>query len=485
MSRATRLSAVFTAAVLSLPVVVQPIRAEAQVPAPVAAAADPAQERVVTVFSGGFGQVWERRAIPPMTGPRDLALDGISRLALPESLRIAGDGGPLTVRAVSLSRNLLSYHTLLERFLGREIGVVKVHPTTGEERVEKATVLSVAGGVVLRIGERIETGMPGRLVFPNDLGDLAARPRLTATIAAGSAVKGLTLTYLSDGLGWSADYAATLSPDGKTMTLTGWASVSNDTGVDLDAGRLRLVAGQVNRVGAAQPMAKAPRLMAAESRGAAADMATALPARAEVGNLHVYTLAGGVTLATGERKQVALLGPVEVPVSERLSLQGHPLVFGVQRGETAPEQAQRRLTFVNKSLVPGGLPLPAGALRVYRPDADGVPLYAGADQLGDTPDGETADISLGRAFDVTMRREQTSFKRLDAQGRSVEAAFKLTFRNGRDEAATLRLDENLPGDWTIVAKSQDFARAAGQARFTVKVPAKGETVVTYTVRVLR
>ena len=91
MSRATRLSIVFAAAAVSLPVAALPIRAEAQapaqVPAPVAATSDPAKERVVTVFSGGFGQVWERRAIPPMTGPRDLALDGISRLALPESLR--------------------------------------------------------------------------------------------------------------------------------------------------------------------------------------------------------------------------------------------------------------------------------------------------------------------------------------------------------------------------------------------------------------
>lgn len=483
MSRPTRRPSVLAAAALALPVLVLPIRGHAQAPAPVAQPGAVA-ERVVTVYAGGFGQIWERRPLASGQGAREIALHGISERMVAESLRLAGDGGPVAVRALTLNRNLLSPHALLERFLGREIGVVKVHPTTGEERVEKATVLSVAQGVVLRMGGRIETGMPGRLVFPDDLGDLAARPQLTAAIEAGSAVKGLTLTYLTDGLGWQADYAATLTPDGKRLSLTGWASVSNDTGVGLDAGRLRLVAGEVNRVGGAQPMAKAPRLMMAEARGAAADAAP-LPQREAQGAVHVYTLPGAVKLAAGERRQVALLGPVDVAVAETLISPGHPPVFGAQRGEPAPEHLELRLAFENTSLVPGGLPLPAGALRVYRAGADGVPLFAGADRLSDTPDGGRAEVSLGRAFDVTVTRAQTAFKRLDAQGRTVEAAFRIEVRNGRDAPAEVRLDENLPGDWTITAKSAEFARVGGQARFTVAVPAKGKAEVTYTVRVLR
>ena len=488
MSRLTHRPRALAAAALVLPVLVLPIRGHAQAPAPVSQPGAVA-ERVVTVYAGGFGQVWERRPLAAGRGPREIALDGVSHRMLAESLRLAGDGGPLTVRAVTLNRNLLSPHALLERFLGREIGVVKVHPTTGEERVEKATVLSVQNGVVLRMGGRIETGMPGRLVFPDDIGDLAARPQLTAAAEAGSAVKGLTLTYLTDGLDWQADYAATLSPDGARLSLTGWASVANDTGVDLDAGRLRLVAGEVNRVAVAQPMAKASRLMMAEARGAAAD--AALPQRETQGAVHVYTLPGMVKLAAGERRQVALLGPVDVAVAETLISPGHPPVFGAQRGEPAPEHPELRLAFENKSLLPGGLPLPAGALRVYRAGADGVPLFAGADRLPDTPDGERADVTLGRAFDVTVTRTQTAFKRLDAQGRTVEAAFRIEVRNGRDAPAEVRLDENLPGDWTIVPgdgevfPKHSHKRVGGQARFTVEVPAKGKAEVTYTARVLR
>jgi len=477
MSRLSPCSRMFAAAVVALPVLALPIRSHAQAPAPVT-------ERLVTVYAGGFGQVWERRPLAPARGSRDIALDGISHGAVAESLRLAGDGGPLTVRSLTLSRNLLTPHALLERFLGREIGVVKVHPTTGEERIETATVLSIQNGVVLRMGGRIETGLPGRLVFPDDLGELSARPRLTAAIDAAPSVSGLTLTYLTEGLGWQADYAATLSPDGKRLSLAGWASVANDTGVDLDAGRLRLVAGQVNRVGGAQPLAKAPRPMMAEAaRAGAAD--AGLPQREAQGAVHVYTLAGPVRLMTGERMQVALLGPVEVPVTETLIAPGHPPVFGPERGESVPEHPELRLSFANRSLVAGGLPLPAGALRVYRTGGDGVPLFAGAGRLSDIPDGETAEITLGRVFDVTVRREQTAFKRLDAQGRNVEAAFRIEVKNGRDAPVALRLDETLPGDWTIVTKSRDFERKGGQARWILDVPAKGSAAVTYSVRILR
>ena len=479
MSRLSRRPRILAAAALALPVLVLPIRGHAQAPAPA-----PASDRVVTVFTGGFGQVWERRPLTPQAGPRDLVLDGISHRTLAESLRLAGDGGDIAVQSLSLSRNLLTPRALLERFLGKEVGVVKVHPTTGEEKIEKATVLSVQNGVVLRMGGRIETGMPGRLVFPDDLGGLSARPVLTARITAGAAARGLTLTYLTEGLSWATDYTAVVAPDGGRVSLTGWASVQNDTGVALDAARLRLVAGEVNRAMGTQPMAKAPRtMMMAEARGAAAD--AALPVREAQGAVHVYTLAGAQTLAAGERKQVALLGPVEVPVSETLLSLGHPQVFGPVPGDQAPDHPQVRLSFDNKSLVAGGLPLPRGVVRAYRTGADGQPLFAGSDRISDTPDGGRVVVTLGRAFDVTVKREQTAFKRLDAQGRNVEAAFKITVANGRAKPARVRIAEVLPGDWTITENSLVHERSGDRARWLVEVPGKGELVLTYKVRVLR
>lgn len=475
MSRLNRPAAVFAAAVLAAPLVLLPIRAQA----------DGAKERVVTVFTGGLGQVWERRGLAKGAGPREILLGGISDRAIPESLRLAGTGGDFAVREQTLNTNLISPRNLLERHLGKEIGYIKVHPTTGEKTIVPATVVSLAGGVVLRMNGKLVTGLPQRLAFPDDTAGMVTTPTVTATVDAGPANDGLTLTYLTEGLNWSTDYTATLATDGSAINLEGWATIANGTRVGLDADRLRLVAGQVNRVQPPRPLPKAMRMMASAPEAAQDAAGAALPMREAVGAVHVYTLPGAVALPPGGRKQVALLGSVKVPVTETLISMGHPPVFGPQRGETEPVHPDLRLSFKNTSLVPGGLPLPAGVLRVYREGALGGTLFAGADHIADTPDGGTVEASLGQAFDVTVKREQTAFNRLDAKGRTVEAAFKVEAKNGRDTPATLRLDEVLPGDWTVTAKSQAFERIGGAARFMVTVPAKGSAVVTYSVRVLR
>jgi len=457
-----------------------PIRADAQ-----SRPVDPAAERVVSVFSGGLGQIWEFRPMALASGPgsQTLVLDHISRQAIAESIRIAGFKGDVDVRELSLRRATLTPKELLERYLGHDVGVIKVHPTTGEERIVKATVVSLAAGVVLRVNGRLETGMPGRLSFPDDTFGLTPRPVLSATLKAGPGVNGLGLTYLTGGLNWAVDYTAQLSPEGDRLNLAGWAGVQNNTGVMLAANQLRLVAGKINRsTPPPSPRFKVARTMAAES---VAQDASGLPGRQAVGAAHVYTLTGPVTLENGERKQVALLRAADVPVTEILVSTGHPVVFGTQRGEPRPNHPQVRLSFDNKSLVAGGLPLPAGVVRVYREAPGGPPLFSGEDRIADTPDGETAKLTLGQAFDVTVRREQTGFKRLDAKGRNVEAAFKIEIRNGRDKPAQVRVDENLPGDWTVMESSAGHMRVGSQAQWLVTIPAKGKAFVTYKVRVLR
>ena len=481
MSRLNRPAAAAVAAVLAAPLLMAPIRADADTHDGTGAAKD----RVVTVFSNGLGQVWERRGLAKGSGPREVLLDGISDRTVAESLRIGGLGGDLSVREQILNTNLLSPRSLLERYLGKEIGYIKVHPTTGEERIVPATVVSLAGGVVLRMNGKLVTGMPQRLAFPDDTAGMVTSPTLSARIVPGAGVDGLTLTYLTEGLSWSTDYTALLAEDGAGIKLEAWATVANATRVDLDAAHLRLVAGQVNRVAPQPPMPKAVRMMA--TREAAMDSAAgaALPTREAAGAVHVYTINGAVALPSGSRKQVALIGQVSVPVTETLISAHHPQVFARHRGMLQPTHPNLQLSFDNKSLVPGGLPLPAGAVRVYREGAKGGSLFAGADQMSDTPDGETVKLALGRAFDVTVTREQVSHTRLDANGRNVEAAFKIVVKNGRGAPARVRVEEYLPGDWTIVETSQKHERVANSARWTVEVPAKGEKALTYWARILR
>ena len=70
-----------------------------------------------------------------------------------------------------------------------------------EESYETAEVLAASDGVVLKIGDRIETGVPGRLVYPDVPADLRDRPTLVMQLhSAKGGEQQLELAYLTTGL---------------------------------------------------------------------------------------------------------------------------------------------------------------------------------------------------------------------------------------------------------------------------------------------
>jgi len=148
--------------------------------------------------------------------------------------------------------------------VGRNVLAATINPKTGREELRKARILAADQGVVLQIGKgketRIETHFPGRIIFPDVPADLRDRPTLTMmgeTKAAGP--RECSLTYLTQGLSWEANYVAELSDDDTTVDLSGWVTLTNESGTSFAKARLQLVAGDVNRV-----PAKIPRTRGAE-----------------------------------------------------------------------------------------------------------------------------------------------------------------------------------------------------------------------------
>src|SRR3546814_13336727 len=81
--------------------------------------------------------------------------------------------------------------------------------------VQEARVLSLAGGVVLQIGDRIEINPPGRIAFTGLPAGLRSKPTLLARMFPGQAgPNDLRLDYLTHGLSWRADYVARLNRAG-------------------------------------------------------------------------------------------------------------------------------------------------------------------------------------------------------------------------------------------------------------------------------
>lgn len=446
----------------------------------VAAPASSRSRLQVTAYADGMALVHETRGVVLPSGRSDVAIEGVAPRLLPASVVVttkdAGIGG------IRYDFQLLTGDALLDRHLGKEVTVIRSNPQTGEETTEQATVLAVDGGPVLRIGDRIEAGVPGRIAYADVPDGLRPRPTLLVDIDAGAGGRrDIDIGYLAPGVDWAADYVVFLDPGRGRANVAGRAIVTNRSGTDFPDATLSLVAGQINR--ATPPPMPVPRSGRAAETMMAAPMAADAPQRQAVGDVYLYTLPKPVRLADRETRQLPLLEAADIPVTvEYVSSRSvSPFVVDQERERTNPDV---RISFVNAAGGPPGVPLPAGIARVYIADDKGVPRLLGEDRLQATPVGERVAIEPGKAFDITVSRRQTAFSRIDPQGNVFEAAYEVAIRNARSQPALVRVVEDIPGDWQMLQESAKHEQvSANRIAWPLTVPAGGSVELTYRVRV--
>ena len=444
------------------------------------------QEVAVTIYNENLALVRDQRQVDLPKGGAALALREVSARIRPETalLRSLTRPGGLTILEQNFDFDLLTPHKLLEKYVGKEVQLVRTHPETGEDRYETARVLAANDGVVLKIGDRIETGVPGRLVFPDVPENLRDRPTLVVSLDSEKAgQQTIELSYLTGGLGWQADYVAELNPDDTALDLSGWVTLTNQSGTSYRNALLQLVAGDVNRVRDEIHLRGDVVMAASMAREAA-------PQMREEGlfEYHLYTLQRPTTIRDNQTKQVSLLNAAGVSVNKEFRLQGNPYYYRGRQGDLGQKlKVGVFVEFDNRKKEHLGMPLPKGTVRVYKQDKAGRPQFVGEDRIDHTPENETVRLKLGDAFDVTADRKQTDFRKLGGDGRynyRFESAYEINLKNAKDEEVMVTVVEPVPGDWQILSDSHKHSKAsADTALWKIAVPAKGETTLTYRVEV--
>jgi hypothetical protein len=445
------------------------------------------QSVAVTIYNQDLALVKDARKVQIDSGVNRLALRDVSAMMRPETalLRSLSHPGALSLLEQNFDFDLLTQSKLLEKYVGRSVRVVKTHPTTGVETVEVAQVLSANDGVVLQMGDRIETGVPGRVVFDSVPANLRDRPTLVTELQSQrSGPQDVELSYLTSGLSWRADYVAELNADDSALDLNGWVTLSNLSGTTYPDARLQLVAGDVNRV---QEEMRASKSELLERRKPAA-VASAPMSQESLFEYHLYTLQRPTTLSDQQTKQVALLSAGSVPVKKELVLSGSDFYYRSSVGDMGQKiKVGVYVEFNNKESANLGQPLPKGVVRVYKRDRAGNAQFVGEDRIDHTPKNEKVRLHLGDAFDVTADKKQTDFRRREATNAASyvhESAYEIVLRNAKPEAVTVTVREPVPGDWTMLQESQKHSKvASGTAQWQVAVPASGTTTLKYRVLV--
>ncbi|MFM2050654.1 MAG: hypothetical protein RL682_1145 [Pseudomonadota bacterium] len=441
------------------------------------------REVAVTIYNDNLALVKDQRRIQLTTGSSALAFRDVSARIRPETalLRSISAPGALNVQEQNFDFDLLTPQKLLEKYVGQTVNVVRTNPATGADTTETATVLSANNGVVLQIGQRIETGMPGRLVFGNVPATLRDRPTLVMSLEnTAAAVQDVELSYLTTGLAWKADYVVELNAADDRLDMSGWVTLTNTSGASYRNARLQLVAGDVNQVAPEVAQRGRVAMMAAPSMAKAANDV----AQESLFEYHLYTLNHPTTIAENQTKQVSLLSANGVPARKELLLRGSDYYYQSSVGELG--QKMKVAVFVefdNKESARLGMPLPKGVIRVYKKDSIGNAQFIGEDRIDHTPKGEKVRLKLGDAFDVTADKKQTDFKSLGKSGRfnsTFESAYEIVLKNAKKEATVVTVQEPMPGDWQMLSSSQPHTKGASNtAVWSVEVPAEGKAVLTY------
>jgi hypothetical protein len=447
-----------------------------------AVGADARKSLELTIYAQDLAVVRETRAVMLPSGESVLRFVDVPDRLDPRtvSLRSISEPGALTVRQQSLRYDLASNITLLQRYVGREVDLVE----TGDklrDRVTRAVLLSAAGPIY-QIGDQLAVGHPGRVTLPPIDPPLYTTPTLEWLLTnSGAENHGVAVSYSTGGLSWTADYVLALGPDAKNAALTAWITIENQSAVRWADARLAVIAGTVHTVQMAQPM------MAAQGFAMKRMDAEAMPEPQQMLDYQRYALERPITIEPSVTTQVPLLEAENVPVEKQYRVEStpswqHQAAQG-DEGEVLPVTVAFEVTNDEASHL--GVPLPSGVVRVYASvEGGGGVELAGEARITHVAPGERLLVTVGEANDVVARRKQTDFRKLDTKPWQVESAFEVTLRNRRKDDVVVALRERLAGQWEVVQSSIEGKRIASDILgFEVPVPAGGETVLRYVVKI--
>jgi len=345
---------------------------------------------------------------------------------------------------------------------------------------------------IIEIEGKVRFGLPGTPIFPALTDDTILKPTLQWLLTSDKpGPLRAEFSYVTGGLTWEADYNIVAPEKGDAVDLVGWVTMDNQSGKAFENARIKLMAGDVNKIQPAQGYAFKAMADAVSVNGR---MEVPVTEKA-FDEYHLYTLARPTTLHDRETKQVEFVRAANVLTKQLYIYDGAKIDSNRYNGwnwETIRNNAEYGTEsnpkiwvmreFANSEANRLGMPLPKGRVRFYRRNDDGQIEFTGENVIDHTPRDETLRIYTGNAFDLTGERRRTDFK-LDTRGQKLDETFEIKVRNHRKETAEVRVVEHLYRwiNWDVLAHSDSFNKTDSKTiEFPVTIAPDEEKVITYT-----
>jgi len=448
--------------------------------ASVSYAADPA----LTIYNGGYAVVRETLPIDLKAGVNQVSFAGATAQVEADSviLRDVAGKAEFQILEQSYRNDPVSQAMLLSLFEGQALEFIRREANKPDRIVSGKVVRSgfVPGGghvePIIEVDGKLQFTLPGEPVFPSLGTDNVLKPTLNWKLNSASSGKiEAEVAYLSRGFTWEASYNLVAPEKGDTVDIVGWVTMNNRSGMLFADAKIKLMAGDVNRVfdGRARGFGEGASMVVAKS----AEVVT----EKSFDEFHLYTLGNPVTLRDKETKQVEFVRATGVKAERIYVYDGGGYS---RRGSGAAGKVQVFREFQNTSDNRLGIALPKGRLRFYSQDGDRQLEFVGENQIDHTPKNERVRVFTGNSFDLVGERRLVSQTERSAE-RTATQVVEVKVRNRKKEPVEIRVVEHASrgGNWTLTAQSQPHEKKdATTFEFRVPLQPDEEKTVTYTIR---
>ena len=489
----------------------------------------------------GFAMISETRRVTLPTGASTIRFEGVAEGMVGVSAIVTGLPGG----TIEKNRNaeLLSPAALVNGALGNRVTITRTNPATGAEESEQAIVRTQAnGGLVLQTSQGFEavrcSGLPESMSFSHIPAGLSAKPVFSVdTNSPQGGTYEVTLTYISWGFDWQANYVATMQgsageepAEGEfPLHLLSWLTLVNDNGQSFDNARLQIIAGRLNVTSDFEdladppyaaplrltcypfgstaagspvpsyeqwvpppppppPMAMAPmgddRIVVTASRVRRGELESAAPVAVitaeeeNLGDLKLFRVPDRVDVSANGMKQVAFINKedVEARYLYRAACDPYDWIEDVDE----PTAAGMLLVTKNEERKGLGIALPQGALTLFEPTERG-PMLAATTDLRDYARGQDVELEIGQSAQVFVRCARLSEDRYDRDSRKwTDMRVELT--NANPHPVKLRLQLGWSGDWDVRFPRNRVVVKDGYKVVELEIPANGTSEYRWRLR---
>lgn len=446
----------------------------------------------LSIYNQDLALVKDIRPASLNNGLNEVIFDGVASEIQAETAIIYGDG--IKVNEQNYSYNLMSYDNFINQSVGQTVRTVQLNPENGENIYDNAKLIGYANGKpILRFSYGIESNFPGRVVFEDVPAGMSNKPTLEAKLdVSKGGNQNLYLAYLTSGLSWKTDYVANVKSNDK-LDLTGWVTISNNSGIDYERAKIQLIAGNVNVAHRAmgRSMMKAAMM---NSIDLLEDKDGHVLAPENINSYELYTLPNITTIKDHQNKQIALIERNNVTYKKEFLLHS-PLYFNnFARDEFEKHHPSIIYVIENTADSNLGISLPTGIIRFYENDKNSNLQFIGSNHIANTAKEDTLRLNLGDAFNISVSGKVTTADKKEISRKPVNNCalvetlrsydVEITVNNAEDVKNTVVIEQHFPETHKIFKENIKSERKNASTRqWKMEVDKNSKETLKYTVEI--